>query len=89
MSLVLPGELVPVQHVNLKLGPGLLQQPSPSGESSIITTRAGELNHSPNGARWWIESNARRVSEEPARRLCWCALVNGGEGSMYLHRKSR
>ena len=89
MSLVLPGELVPAQHVNLKLGPGLLQQPSPSGESSIITTRAGELNHSPNGARWWIESNARRVSENFARCRCYWALANGREGSMYLHRKSR
>lgn len=61
MSIILPGELVPAQHVNLKLGPGLLQFSTPQGPDSIISTRAGSLNHSANGSRWWIESNARRV----------------------------
>jgi exosome complex component RRP40 len=62
MSTALPGEHVPAQHVNLKLGPGLLQLTNPSGPSSIVTTRAGQLNHSANGARWWVESNSKRVS---------------------------
>lgn len=60
---VLPGESVPAQHVNLKLGPGLLQvsgdQPN---TSSIISTRAGTVNHSANNSKWWVESNSRRVS---------------------------
>lgn len=62
---VLPGELVPAQHVNLKLGPGLLQlsaHPVPSDSQPIISTRAGQLHHSANNSRWWVEGNARRVS---------------------------
>ena len=62
MTTTLPGEHVPAQHANLKLGPGLLQLSRPSGSSSIITTRAGELNRSPNGAKWWVETNSKRVS---------------------------
>jgi exosome complex component RRP40 len=58
MSIVLPGEQVPAQHVNLKLGPGLLQL---SSEGSIVATKAGALNHSTNKSKWWIESNSRRV----------------------------
>jgi exosome complex component RRP40 len=61
MTTVLPGEHVPAQHVNLKLGPGLKQQTSADGSSSIISTRAGTLNHSANGARWWVDGNSRRV----------------------------
>ena len=64
MSIVLPGEQVPAHHVNLKLGPGLLQlsSPNPTQTSSIIATRAGTLNHSSNGRKWWVENNSRRVS---------------------------
>lgn len=64
---VLPGESVPAQHVNLKLGPGLLQIQSQSAKdqisnSTIIATRAGTVNHSANNSKWWVESNSRRVS---------------------------
>ena len=62
MSFVLPGELVPAQHVNLKLGPGLLQV-SDVKNGAIVSTRAGELQHTPNNRQWWIEGNSRRVSK--------------------------
>ncbi|ESK95762.1 exosome complex exonuclease rrp40 [Moniliophthora roreri MCA 2997] len=71
MSVVLPGEQVPAQHVNLKLGPGLLQTSHASNSkanTSIISTRAGTLNHSANRSRWWVESNSRRyvpAAQEP------------------------
>jgi exosome complex component RRP40 len=69
MSVTLPGEIVQAQHKNLKLGPGLLQLPNPLGPSTIITTRAGILEHSANGSKWWVESNSRRVSQiSPHRR---------------------
>lgn len=62
MSTVLPGTQVSAQHVNLKLGPGLLQMSdAKAAGSSIITTRAGVLNHSANKSKWWVESNSRRV----------------------------
>jgi hypothetical protein len=66
MSIVLPGQHVPAQHVNLKLGPGLLQTTGNSSgdastSASIIATRAGFLNHSANGSKWWVENNSRRV----------------------------
>ena len=61
-SVTLPGELVDAQHANLKLGPGLMQGTNAlGGESSIISTRAGELKHSANRSKWWVESNSRRV----------------------------
>jgi hypothetical protein len=86
MSIVLPGELVPAQHVNLKLGPGLLQISNPKGSQPIISTRAGCLNHSANGSKWWVESNSRRVSI-----LCLLILFSFAEDNwMYsmslLHR---
>lgn len=62
MSIVLPGEHISAQHVNLKLGPGLLQVSDSQQAGSIISTRAGTLNHSSNGSKWWIDSNSRRVS---------------------------
>lgn len=61
MNFVLPGENVPAQHVNLKLGPGLLQLSTSDGTGPIISSRAGVLNHSANRSKWWIESNSRRV----------------------------
>jgi exosome complex component RRP40 len=64
-SRILPGETVSASHPNLKLGPGLLQATSASSlnKDGILTTRAGWLNHSVNGAKWWVEGNSRRVSE--------------------------
>ena len=59
---VLPGETVPAQHVNLKLGPGLLQISGEYNNSSIVSTKAGIVNHSANNAKWWVENNSRRVS---------------------------
>lgn len=66
---VLPGQHVPAQHVNLKLGPGLLQHSdaSTSASPSIIATRAGTLHHSANRAKWWVESNSRRVRSRRSR----------------------
>ena len=63
MEAVLPGESVQAEHVNLKLGPGLLHSFDASGKSSIVATRAGALKHSSNGSKWWVENNSRRVSE--------------------------
>lgn len=74
-SIVLPGEHVPAQHVNLKLGPGLVQlsahRVSPNGQP-IISARAGQLHHSANNSRWWVEGNARRVSFLRAVSTCTC-----------------
>jgi exosome complex component RRP40 len=68
-SLVLPGELVQASHPNLKLGPGLRQLISAETDARpVLTTRAGVLHHSPNGARWWVEGNARRVSAQFSSR---------------------
>ena len=62
MHIVLPGETVSVQHANLKLGPGLQQEVNRDAKSTIWTTRAGDLQHSANGAKWWVENtSARRV----------------------------
>ncbi len=62
MAHVLPGEVVPAQHVNLKLGPGLLQASTSDEKDIVISTRAGEVQHTANNRQWWIESNSRRVS---------------------------
>lgn len=64
-TIVLPGERVPAQHVNLKLGPGLLQlsaHHAPAHGQPIISTRGGQLHHSANNSRWWVEGNGRRAS---------------------------
>lgn len=76
-SIVLPGELVPAQHVNLKLGPGLLQLSAhrvPSNTQPIVSTRAGQLHHSANNSRWWVDGNARRVSLVRLISACRCDL---------------
>ncbi|ETW81693.1 hypothetical protein HETIRDRAFT_51402 [Heterobasidion irregulare TC 32-1] len=78
MALVLPGESVPVQHVNLKLGPGLQQTITPEGSNVVVSTRAGRLEHSKNGARWWVESNARRYT--PALQESVVGIVAGKQG---------
>ncbi len=65
MSIVLPGDHIPAQHVNLKLGPGIQQLSTVTSgkpEITVIATRAGQLHHSQNRSKWWIESNSRRVS---------------------------
>lgn len=72
MSIVLPGQVVPAQHVNLKLGPGLRQDLSAQDAKQVTATRAGTLQHSANGSRWWVQSNARRVSPQ-----CMFSLSNG------------
>ena len=61
MSLVLPGDSIPVPSTStLKLGPGLLQPPR-SNSRQVIATKAGLLNHTANGTAFWVESNSRRV----------------------------
>ncbi|KAK2463315.1 hypothetical protein APHAL10511_004626 [Amanita phalloides] len=70
MSIIIfPGERVPASHVNLKLGPGLLQTTNPDSTPSdvgtkdkpfIIATKAGELKQSANGKQWWVDNNSRR-----------------------------
>ncbi|KAF9242525.1 hypothetical protein BU15DRAFT_43817 [Melanogaster broomeanus] len=83
-SIVLPGEYIPAQHVNLKLGPGLLQlsthQASAKGRSSqsIISTRAGALNYSANKSKWWVEGNSRRYV--PAAQESVIGIVTGRSG---------
>ncbi|EIN12714.1 hypothetical protein PUNSTDRAFT_130962 [Punctularia strigosozonata HHB-11173 SS5] len=76
---VLPGEHVPAQHVNLKLGPGLLQQTSADGSEYIMSTRAGALNHSSNGAKWWIDSNSRRYVPAPQESVVGVVIARSGE----------
>ncbi|SJL07489.1 related to Exosome complex component rrp40 [Armillaria ostoyae] len=82
MSIVVPGEHVPAQHVNLKLGPGLIQlsQASATPKSSIISTRAGTLHHSANGSKWWVESNARRYVPAPQESVIGVVTQKAGEG---------
>jgi len=79
MTLVLPGENVPAQHVNLKLGPGLLQVSSVGEGSSIVSTRAGDLNHSANRSKWWIESNSRRYVPAPQESVIGVVIARSGE----------
>ncbi|KAH7921325.1 hypothetical protein BV22DRAFT_1114479 [Leucogyrophana mollusca] len=80
MSIVLPGERVPAQHVNLKLGPGLLQLSNSKGESPIISTRSGSLNHSANRSKWWVENNSRRYVPAPQESVIGVVVGRSGEG---------
>ncbi|KAJ8080477.1 exosome non-catalytic core subunit rrp40 [Marasmius tenuissimus] len=83
MSIVLPGEQVPAQHVNLKLGPGLSQANSASTSSktpAIVSTRAGTLNQSANKSRWWIESNSRRYVPAAQEPVIGVVTQRQGEG---------
>ena len=92
MTSVLPGERVPAQHVNLKLGPGLLQQSSINGQPAVVSTRAGDVQHSKNRARWWIEGNARRVSATVAVEnhiSCLSTVAHDTQDSTCLHHKNR
>ncbi|PIL22353.1 hypothetical protein GSI_15041 [Ganoderma sinense ZZ0214-1] len=79
MSPVLPGEYVPAQHVNLKLGPGLLQQYSVNGQPVVVSTRAGDVQHSTNRSRWWIESNSRRYVPAPQELVVGVVVGRSGE----------
>ncbi|KAI0670971.1 exosome complex exonuclease RRP40 [Trametes maxima] len=79
MSLVLPGEQVSAQHINLKLGPGLLSTSSAGSQLSIISTRAGEVLHSANRARWWIEGNSRRYVPAPQESVIGVVISRSGE----------
>ncbi|KAH7912539.1 exosome complex exonuclease RRP40 [Hygrophoropsis aurantiaca] len=80
MSVVLPGECVPAQHVNLKLGPGLLQISDAQGENPIVSTRSGTLNHSANRSKWWIENNSRRYVPAPQESVIGVVMGRSGEG---------
>ncbi|KAK1226303.1 exosome non-catalytic core subunit rrp40 [Marasmius sp. AFHP31] len=83
MSIVLPGEQVPAQHVNLKLGPGLAQANNASTSSktpAIVSTRAGTLNQSANKSRWWIESNSRRYVPAAQEPVIGVVTQRQGEG---------
>ncbi|KAG5650130.1 hypothetical protein H0H81_000591 [Sphagnurus paluster] len=78
---VLPGTTVPAQHVNLKLGPGLTQNSRTNDASpSIVTTRAGSLNHSSNGSKWWVESNSRRYVPAPQESVIGVIVQKVGDG---------
>ncbi|KAF7365106.1 Exosome complex component rrp40 [Mycena venus] len=84
-TVVLPGQHVPAQHVNLKLGPGLLQSTgSSSGDAStapsIIATRAGTLNHSANRSKWWVENNSRRYVPAAQESVIGVIIQKAGEG---------
>jgi len=76
MPHVLPGEHVPAQHVNLKLGPGLLQL----NTQPVISTRAGQLHHSQNNSRWWVEGNARRYVPAPQESVIGVVLGRSADG---------
>lgn len=83
MSIVLPGEQVPAQHVNLKLGPGLLQQSGYNGpalETSVVATKPGVLHHSANRSRWWVEGNSRRYVPAPQEAVIGVVTQRLGEG---------
>ncbi|KAJ2925618.1 hypothetical protein H1R20_g11475, partial [Candolleomyces eurysporus] len=81
-ELVFPGETVPAKHVNLKLGPGLLQQATLSNpsESSVVSTKAGLLQHSANRSKWWVDSNARRYVPVPQESVIGVVTQRLGEG---------
>ncbi|KAJ3526330.1 hypothetical protein NMY22_g10206 [Coprinellus aureogranulatus] len=81
-ELVFPGQSVPAKHVNLKLGPGLQQQASydnPS-ESTVVSTKAGLLQHSANRSKWWVDSNARRYVPAPQESVVGAVTQRLGEG---------
>ncbi|TFK20421.1 exosome complex exonuclease RRP40 [Coprinopsis marcescibilis] len=84
MAFVLPGQEVPAKHVNLKLGPGLLQQSnyttSEDSESTVISTKAGTLQHSGNRSKWWVEGNAKRYVPAPQESVIGAVTQRMGEG---------
>ncbi|KAF9488398.1 hypothetical protein BDN71DRAFT_1477935 [Pleurotus eryngii] len=87
MSIILPGEHVPAHHVNLKLGPGLLQLSNPDKRRGIadeglgiISTKAGTLHHSTNESKWWIENNSRRYVPAQQESVIGVITLRSGEG---------
>ncbi|KAL1736563.1 exosome complex exonuclease RRP40 [Schizophyllum commune] len=76
MAAVLPGEQVPAQHVNLKLGPGLRQE---EGSGKIVATKAGTVHHSPNNARWWVDANSRRYVPAAQESVLGVVTLRVGE----------
>ncbi|KIY45189.1 hypothetical protein FISHEDRAFT_49792 [Fistulina hepatica ATCC 64428] len=79
MFCVLPGEIVPAQHVNLKLGPGLRQIPL-QDENITVSTKAGMVQHSANNAKWWIDSNSRRYVPAAQESVVGVVVQKAGEG---------
>ncbi|KAF8636011.1 hypothetical protein AX15_000172 [Amanita polypyramis BW_CC] len=88
MSIILPGERIPADRVNLKLGPGLLQITKPRSNASesnekerpyIISTKAGELHHSANKSKWWVDSNSRRYVPAPQESVVGAVVQRLGE----------
>ncbi|KAM6494091.1 exosome complex exonuclease RRP40 [Amanita muscaria] len=85
--IILPGERVPAEHVNLKLGPGLLQitrstEPETNEDKPkpfIISTKAGELNHSANMSKWWVDNNSRRYIPAPQESVVGVVVQRLGE----------
>jgi len=82
MSIVLPGDHVPARHANLKLGPGLQQVSTAANKTGmpVIATRAGELHHSANRSKWWIESNSRRYVPAAQEAVIGVVTQKIGEG---------
>ncbi|KAF8914870.1 hypothetical protein CPB85DRAFT_1375269 [Mucidula mucida] len=66
MSVVVPGEDVPAQHINLKLDLALL--------------KCRTLNHSANRSKWWVESNSRRYVPAPQESVIGIVTQKAGEG---------
>lgn len=73
MTILLPGDLVPVEagSSQIKLGPGLLPSSNyastSTASSSLSAIRAGALGHiqaakAKDSDAFWIETNTRRVS---------------------------
>ncbi|KAI0345992.1 exosome complex exonuclease RRP40 [Trametopsis cervina] len=80
MTHVLPGEVVPAKHVNLKLGPGLLQVANVGQDAAVVSTKAGVLKHAANNKLWWIESNSRRYVPAPQESVIGMVIARSGEG---------
>jgi len=80
-SIVLPGTVVPAQHVNLKLGPGLLTVSNANDSTpQIISTKAGQLHHSANGSKWWVENNSRQYVPASQESVIGSVVQRVGEG---------
>lgn len=56
-NVVLPGDPIKLSSDKIKLGPGLTQN-----EESIISLKAGILECSESGKKWWVDNNQKRVS---------------------------
>ncbi|KAF8133775.1 hypothetical protein EV363DRAFT_1397189 [Boletus edulis] len=71
-SIVVPGE-----HVYLQLSAHRAQPPN---SHLIISTRAGQLDHSANKSRWWVECNSRRYVPAPQESVIGIVLGRSGDG---------